>query len=105
MIRLTATTFVVGLIAMLVWAGMTFALSGLVSKALAAGLSLGVAVLLLGGVLLTRLWRRRARQLDSLQVGTHDEPHGHFPNPAGVADGPPPNLLQGPTPPARHDAA
>lgn len=63
MIRLIGTTFGAGFVFLLVWAGTTFALRGLVSEALVAGLALGVALLLLVILLLTRLWRRLVAQL------------------------------------------
>lgn len=92
MIRSIVTIFGAAFAFLLVWAGTTFALSGLVSPALVAGSMLGLAVLLLGGVLVRRLWRRRVEGLRRLNIDRRDDPQGsplHLP---GVAAAPPRDL-------------
>ncbi len=87
-----ATLFGAGFAALVVWAGTAFVLSGLVGKALAAGMGLGAAVVLLGVVLFARRWRRLVEELERRQGVQRDEPQGlpvHLP---GVAAAPPREL-------------
>jgi hypothetical protein len=98
---MTATTFVVGSRDDRL-GRMTFALSGLVSKALAAGLSLASPFCCWGACSSRVCGAARARQLRAAQVGTTDE-RTPIPESAGVAT----VLRQSAsgTDAARHDAA
>jgi hypothetical protein len=88
MIRSIATIFGVGFASLLVWAGSTYALSWFVPMSLAAGLPLGIGVLLLGLVLARRLSRRFVEQLERSATEKRDEPKGLPVRPPGVAAAP-----------------